>query len=124
MRQVSEEVLRDLIFCSKSSPLKTLIKTYHISCFTFIVTIGTEEEETILHQHAEICCTIDSVKQQQKRIIEMLNKQQRELEMDLKSSTLTNIFKVRLLIHCMICCIIYSGKHGSCHHRKHERHGI
>ena len=52
---------------------------------------------------SKITCTKDSMKQQQKRIIEMLSKQQRELEVDLKSSTLTTIFKVRLLIECKIC---------------------
>ncbi|XP_072042294.1 coiled-coil domain-containing protein 148-like [Amphiura filiformis] len=54
--------------------------------------VGTDQMGEVLDQHAEICCTIDSVKQQQDRIMSVLNKEQRELEMDLNSSTLNKIF--------------------------------
>ncbi len=52
-----------------------------------------DEREDLLNQHAEICCTIDSVKQQQDRIMMMLEKEQRILELELDSSTLKGIFK-------------------------------
>ena len=32
---------------------------------------GDEDDSMLLDQHAEICCTIDSVKEQQKRVIKV-----------------------------------------------------